>query len=109
MDACREFGCIVTWLSLGVRVPGEYHHIPLGKNSSHRFGFLLSPWYHRGVIDEGQTVRSMRELLGPSMHHQKREFTARFGDQQHLLNRMADAIGWPRVALPDSKIVPRAA
>lgn len=109
IDACKEFGCIVSRLVHGVRVLGEYHHIPLGNNSSHRFGFVLSPWYHRGVVDEGQTVRSMREMHGPSLFHHKREFIARFGDQQHLLNKTDDAIGYPRVELPDSKIFPRAA
>ncbi len=110
IDLCKEFGCIACFIQHHVHAPGgDYNHIPLGHNSSHRFGFLLCPWHHVGIVDEGQTAKSMTEMHGPSMRHEKRAFVARFGDTQHLLNKMDDAIGWPRAELPYTKIVPRAA
>lgn len=108
--ACKEFGCIACFMEHRVRCPGgDYHHFPLGTNSSHRYGVCLCPWHHVGAVDEGQTVKSMTEMRGPSLRHNKRAFVARYGDDQHLQNKTDDAIGWPRAELPDSKIVPRAA
>ncbi len=81
-----EFGCVCCRL-IGIKdQPAEIHHcLNAGKRISHDVILSLCPWHHRAVPLQGQTLKQMNDIFGPSLT-MKRDFKAVFGDEQYLLS-----------------------
>lgn len=126
-EACRKAGCVACrilaggapnhWPQLG-RI--EYHHFTEGVQLGHRFGVALCEYHHQGRIPRGYSQAQAREEFGPSLKLSSKAFHRRFGDDQELLDKQDDAIGYARVTiererhnpkrsrcLPGRKTVPR--
>lgn len=89
-DAARELGCVVCLLLGSRQACGavRIHHRTTGdlhgqKQLGQDAVVSLGDWHHQGVLEEGETVDSMRARFGPSLHHHKRDF----------LNLIADTLG----------------
>ena len=108
-DAIRECGCIVCMqmfarydpVSLGLKI--EIHHLTVGgrhgaKRRGHDFTIGLCTWHHRGAVPPFATgIEGAGLILGPSYHHNAREFRLKFGNDDHLLERQNDRLKWPRI------------
>lgn len=84
--------CMNCQVSDGVEI---HHLLSGGLRVSHQATVGLCPWCHRGVRPAGETITSMRWLRGPSLFHHKREFYERWGNDQTLLDKQNEDIGWP--------------
>lgn len=78
-----SIGCIVSNLYKNEpHTPYDVHHL---NRDGHLNTIPLSPWFHRGVPNTGVSQKRMRELYGPSLAINKREFEAVFGTEEFLL------------------------
>lgn len=85
-DALREIGCICCWNFAGYYSVPEIHHITSGfKRHGHDESLSLCPWHHRGIVHQGVDEWKMKQALGPSLAHGKREFVRVFGTERQLL------------------------
>lgn len=87
--ALKAMGCIVTRLYFDKWAPAEIHHLTSG---GRRLGNMqtipLTPWYHQAKIPQGcRNTLSAEVAYGPSLHT-KREFVARFGSEEWLLEQV---------------------
>lgn len=80
-DRAVALGCIACLVRKNPRACGyvRVHHRTTGdlhgqKQLGHNYIVSLGDWHHQGVLFEGETVESMREQFGPSLHHHKRDF-----------------------------------
>lgn len=84
----QDIGCIAC-IMLGVpHEPCDIHHVTdCGRRmkNEHQCTIGLCPYHHRGMPRNGQTLATMEYLLGPSLHHDKKGFIARFGTELQLL------------------------
>lgn len=80
-DSVTGLGCIACLARENREACGtvRVHHRTTGdlhgqKQLGHDYVVALGDWHHQGVLYEGETVDSMREKYGPSLHHHKRDF-----------------------------------
>jgi hypothetical protein len=97
-----EFGPETVW------APGEIHHLLLGSvRAGHLYTICLCYHHHR---------KNHQPTLGPSLSGGSKEFHARYGSDQELLDYQNDLICSPRTTIQRtrkparklSKVVPRA-
>lgn len=107
IERLHEIGCIVSAVYYGRwHTPGDVHHLLCGcrrYHDQHQYTILLHRWYHRGVPptdDRGRqlTNEEAYRLMGPSLHHTKREFIQRFGTELELLDMTNELIAALEVA-----------
>lgn len=88
-DALREIGCICCWSFVGRWRAPEMHHIVDNGYRKHSGGhdssLPLCSHHHQGVPPDGWTTKDAREILGPSLALNKREFIRVFGTERQLL------------------------
>lgn len=84
MDAIVDFGCIVCWLqNLGITA-AEVHHIKKGdRRMGHLWSLSLCPPHHRGGAGNGLYI---------SLHPWKARFSAAYGTEMELLEKLRSAI-----------------
>lgn len=101
-ERCVMIGCIACLMDgNGWCGPVEYHHlIVCGERAGHRDGVPLGLWHHQGTSIGTRSRDVMTLLYGPSLKHHKREFHARYGSDQQLLDYIDDLLGVPRIVLP---------
>lgn len=101
-------GCMLTWLKFGEKKYAEIHHITMpGKRLGHWYTIPLSPWYHRGTCDPGQTKDEMRAKYGASLADGTRAFVASHHYTELELWQKLQVVMSLDDALPASKILPR--
>jgi hypothetical protein len=81
-------GCIACLID-GRYSEGDIHHL-VDKGSRKASGgnaasICLCPWHHRSVIPDGKTERYMREIYGPSLRLESKEFHRVYGTDRYLL------------------------
>lgn len=83
MQACKEF-CIVCYLEGHGKNPAHFHHIlKNGKRISHMDGFGLCPTHHNAGCNT---------FVAVSRHPWRREFEARYGSEQSLLEKTRELV-----------------
>jgi hypothetical protein len=92
----KFMGCIACWMD-GVMAGAEIHHLNLGgkagqKRRGDEYTIPLCPWHHQGRVECGHTATSMREVRGPSLARQSREFRAKYGTDDEILAHVDDLI-----------------
>lgn len=99
-EQLQEIGCIVSRLQGNPTWPCEIHHLLSGgRRRGHQFTIGLTPWYHRGVPNEGMTKHQMTQHYGPSLAFGSKAFRYRFGSDDFLLaevNKFIDSTTPPR-------------
>ncbi|MGL6291689.1 MAG: Ref family recombination enhancement nuclease [Silanimonas sp.] len=92
--AIKESGCVVCRRYFDRLSMPEIHHLTSsGRAISHDHVVGLCSWHHRGVQEEGWSVAAMEAAFGPSYQRNKRAFTARFGDNETLLQIQQEILG----------------
>lgn len=83
----QEIGCVTCYLSSRWGVPADIHHVLSGgRRISHSHVLALCPWCHRSVKpDTKLTTASFKEMYGPALDANPKEFQQRYGTQQELL------------------------
>ena len=84
----QAIGCVCCALDGRLGVPGDIHHILSGgRRISHRHTICLDPWHHRSVkpSDTKLTTVRFKEVYGPALDANPKEFQQRYGTQQELL------------------------
>lgn len=94
-DKLHKIGCIVTRVYFGTFSPCEIHHLVEGnRRLGHEFTIPLTPWYHRGVV-QNISQETAELVYGPSKAISPRQFRERFGSDRELLemtNALIEAI-----------------
>ena len=96
--ALRELGCIACLLNGTPQLAGnvEINHLVDKGYRKHSGGnqatIPLCVWHHRGEPPMDFTVRYMREIAGPSMFHEGKAFTERYGTQRQLLGKVNEML-----------------
>jgi hypothetical protein len=93
--AFSSIGCIVSYLYKDAPgTPHDVHHLTQGgRRHGDLYTIPLSPWYHRGVPNEGVSQKKMTELYGPSLAKNKKAFVKEFGSESFLLDRVNELLG----------------
>lgn len=96
--ALREIGCIVCRLK-GYSIPcgmPEMHHLVDKGYRKHSGGNLatipLGIWHHRGEPRIDYTATEMRQIWGPSMKRESKEFARLYGSQRELLAKVNELL-----------------
>ncbi len=88
-DALRKLGCIACLIGLDRYSQPDIHHIVDNGYRKHSGGnqatIPLCPYHHRGIPAEGCDYRYMREIYGPSLRLESREFHRIYGTERYLL------------------------
>lgn len=85
MGACKRLGCTVCILTGLGNTPADFHHmLKNGRRISHLHGFGLCPTHHDSGLNTPDFV---------SRHPWKKEFEARFGTEQELLEKTRELLG----------------
>lgn len=82
----QEIGCVPCLLKgLGFN-PADWHHVLRGgRRVNHSHGFANCPLHHRNIIPSGYTEKQVKEVMGPSMAANPKEFEEEFGTQEELV------------------------
>ena len=97
-EALRELGCIACHIGNCDENGGkvEVHHLVDRGYRKHSGGnqatIPLCAWHHRGEPRVKLGARHMREIYGPSMFLESKEFAKRYGSQRDLLARVNEII-----------------
>ena len=96
--ALREIGCIACRLK-GYSIPcgmPEMHHLVDKGYRKHSGGnqatIPLGKWHHRGEVLIDYTATEMRQIWGPSMFHESKEFARLYGSQRDLLAKVNEML-----------------
>jgi|SRR6185437_2494416 len=96
--ALRELGCVACLLK-GYTIPcgyAEIHHLVDHGYRTHSGGnqatIPLGPWHHRGEPRIDYTATEMRQIWGPSMFHESKEFARLYGGQRELLAKVNEML-----------------
>jgi Recombination enhancement, RecA-dependent nuclease len=98
-DALREIGCIACRIG-GLSNPcGKLtiHHLVDGGYRKHSGGHQatipLGEWHHQGYPLMDRTATYMRNMYGPSMALESKEFARVYGSQRQLLAKVNELLG----------------
>lgn len=81
----QSLGCLACHIEGHPPTPCEIHHLISGYRIGHHASIGLCAHHHRG-IPEGHLAPSRMELIkGPSLARNSREFHARYGSDEELL------------------------
>ena len=83
----QELGCVACQMNGVVGVPADIHHVLSGgRRISHSHVLALCPYHHRSVKpDTKLTTVRFKEIYGPALDANPKEFQQRYGTQQELL------------------------
>lgn len=83
----QEIGCVPCLLRGLGNNPADWHHVLRGgRRVSHSHGFANCPYHHRGIIPLGFTEKQVKEVMGPSMAKNPKDFEEIFGTQDELID-----------------------
>lgn len=93
MNRLSMIRCVACWETGLCCGKTEVHHQNAdGKNGGKRLGHLntipLGRWHHQGIPLPGYTVNQMRLHFGPSMKLHHKAFTAQYGSDAQLLEKV---------------------
>lgn len=97
-DALREMGCVACRSERGLVgiLPAEVHHLVDKGYRKHSGGnqatIPLCHWHHRGEPIIDHSVTWMRNMFGPSMRLESKEFAKVYGTQRELLARVNEML-----------------
>ena len=84
----QEVGCIACCLDQRAGVPADIHHVLSGgRRISHSSTLALCSYHHRSVKPNNTklTDKQFKEVYGPALDANPKEFQQRYGTQQELL------------------------
>lgn len=82
----QAIGCLACRQDGRPGTPADMHHVLSGgRRQGDQATVPLCPWHHRAVPPAGLRPSQAAGLLGPSYAASRREFTLRYGSQEHLL------------------------
>lgn len=84
----QELGCVCCCLDQRTGVPSDIHHVLSGgRRISHSHSLALCSYHHRSVkpSDTLLTDKQFKEMYGPALDANPKEFQQRYGTQQELL------------------------
>lgn len=89
----QSVGCICSHImGLGYNDCEIHHILSGGRRISHDHTICMSAWHHRGIVPSGFTEKEVKEVMGPSMAKNPKEFEEVFGTQMELLEFQNEAI-----------------
>lgn len=84
-------GCIACRKRGNMRYADVHHILEGGRRVSHSHSIPLCEWHHRGInVFSERGDAQLLSMLGPSLAHDKKAFTAEFGTEQELLKETDD-------------------
>lgn len=81
-----KVGCIACSIDGHHNPEFDVHHLISGYRIGHHATIPLCPWHHRGVCQGSTDAAKLAH--GPSLKWHPREFTARYGSQAELLDKV---------------------
>ena len=96
-DAFRRIGCVACGMEGAMYRAADVHHLLSGgRRRGHQYTVPLCEWHHRGVPNDGVTMKLETQLLGPSLALTPRKFRERYGTDEELLAYTNRLIGMPK-------------
>jgi hypothetical protein len=85
-DQIQQIGCVPCLLrGLGHNPPDIHHIIDGGRRRGHSFTYGNCPYHHRGIVPFGHDEKKVKEIMGPSLAKNPKEYHEVFGSEEYLL------------------------